>query len=478
MDKKIANEDGKMPPKFKFTEGEKVLCFHGPLLYEAKLLRCAMMKEKQVKYLVHYAGWNKNWDEWVPESRVLKYNEANRQRQQEVHRLHSPHIKNKKSSTKAKKSDAQSGNSSQGKDNDSRASTPSKEVTKEKDTTVQPPGTPSSTTASAAPASSSGSTAGNSSTTGRNRSSLKSSATTASVSSSPSSTTSSSSSSVAATAATATAATTSNGKEGKNTTEGKEPTEKTKDDSTGEQNSSKSGKKRGRSDTNSSNVESEDQFMSKVEVKIKIPDELKVWLVDDWDAISRQNKLLELPAKVTVQEIVDNYVQYKKQSKVTTATKETAVTDIGNGIVEYFNVMLGSQLLYKFERPQYAEIIQGNPGVPMAKIYGSVHLLRLFVKLGPMLAFTSLDEKSIQTSLGHVQDFLKYLVKNSSTLFNMQHYAPDTGKLVGLGEVLQQNDVKHKVWVEQPENLPTCIALKPYPKEEVQKYMKKFKLLG
>uniref|UniRef100_A0A182NFL3 Mortality factor 4-like protein 1 n=1 Tax=Anopheles dirus TaxID=7168 RepID=A0A182NFL3_9DIPT len=416
-----------MPPKFKFTEGEKVLCFHGPLLYEAKLLRCAMMKEKQVKYLVHYAGWNKNWDEWVPESRVLKYNEANRQRQQEVHRLHSPLVKNKKSSTKAKKSDAQGGSSSsQSKDNDSRASTPSKEVTKEKDTTVQPPGTPSTVTAPAAVATSSSSVAGNSSSTGRNRSSLKSTATSASVSSSPSSTTSSNSSSVAATtstvAAAAAAAGAPNGKDGKTSTEIKEPAEKTKDESTSEQNSSKSAKKRGRSDTNSSNVESEDQFMSKVEVKIKIPDELKVWLVDDWDAISRQNKLLELPAKVTVQEIVDNYVQYKKQSKVTTATKETAVADIGNGIVEYFNVMLGSQLLYKFERPQYAEIIQTNPGVPMAKIYGSVHLLRLFVKLGPMLAFTSLDEKSIQTSLGHVQDFLKYLVKNSSTLFNMQHY--------------------------------------------------------
>lgn len=225
---------------------------------------------------------------------------------------------------------------------------------------------------------------------------------------------------VASAAATATTTSTSNGKEGK-TAEGKESGEKTKEESSSEQSTAKT-KKRGRTDTNSSNVESEDQFISKVEVKIKIPDELKVWLVDDWDAISRQNKLLELPAKVTVQEIVDNYVQYKKQSKVTTATKETAVADIGNGIVEYFNVMLGSQLLYKFERPQYAEMIQAHPGVPMAKIYGSVHLLRLFVKLGPMLAFTSLDEKSIQSSLGHVQDFLKYLVKNSSTLFNMQHY--------------------------------------------------------
>ena len=30
-----------------------------------------------------------SWDEWVPESRVLKYNEANVQRQKEVQRAHS-----------------------------------------------------------------------------------------------------------------------------------------------------------------------------------------------------------------------------------------------------------------------------------------------------------------------------------------------------------------------------------------------------
>ncbi|KFB42380.1 AGAP001795-PA-like protein [Anopheles sinensis] len=400
-----------MPPKLKFTEGEKVLCFHGPLLYEAKMLKSAIMKDKQVKYFIHYAGWNKNWDEWVPENRVLKYNEANCQRQREVTKLHSPLVKNKKSNTKAKKTDAQGTGNSQSKDNDSRASTPSKEVAKEKDSAA-PAVSSTVTTPTTAAAATSGSAAANASSTGRNRSAQKSTATSVSASSSSSSSSSStSSSSVAAMAG---------GKDGK-PSEGKDATEKSKEEPSAEINNSRT-KKRGRSDTTSSNVESEDQFMSKVEVKIKIPDELKPWLVDDWDAISRQNKLLELPAKVTVQEIVDNYVQYKKQSKVNTATKETAVTDIGNGIIEYFNVMLGSQLLYKFERPQYAEIIQSHPGVPMAKIYGSFHLLRLFVKLGSMLAFTSLDEKSIQTLIGHVQDFLKYLVKNSSTLFNMQHY--------------------------------------------------------
>lgn len=72
-----------MPPKLKFNEGERVLCFHGPLIYEAKCIK-GQVKEKTPRYLIHYNGWNKNWDEWVPESRVLKYNEANLMKQKEL----------------------------------------------------------------------------------------------------------------------------------------------------------------------------------------------------------------------------------------------------------------------------------------------------------------------------------------------------------------------------------------------------------
>lgn len=44
---------------FLCVTGEKVLCFHGPLIYEAKALRSMVTKDKQVKYFIHYAGWNK-----------------------------------------------------------------------------------------------------------------------------------------------------------------------------------------------------------------------------------------------------------------------------------------------------------------------------------------------------------------------------------------------------------------------------------
>ena len=69
----------------KFTADEKVLCYHGPLLYEAKILKSK--KESGIySYFVHYQvkikcldsiivlfqGWNKNWDEWVQEGRIMK----------------------------------------------------------------------------------------------------------------------------------------------------------------------------------------------------------------------------------------------------------------------------------------------------------------------------------------------------------------------------------------------------------------------
>ena len=54
--------------------------------------------------------------------------------------------------------------------------------------------------------------------------------------------------------------------------------------------------------------------------------------------------------------------------------------------------------------------------------------------------------------------------------------APGETELTKVSEKLKEGGVDFKLWVEQPENIPTCLAVKPYPKQEVQKYFKKYKL--
>lgn len=291
--------------------GEKVLCFHGPLLYEAKAIKF-QVQEKAVRYYVHYQGWNKSWDEWVPENRVLKYNEANIEKQRELKESHEA-LKGKKKKRAA-----------EGIDNLSSAGSPLP-------------------------------------------------ATTASV-----------------------------GTSGKVTRA-----------------ASKEVDGRNKKIKLEPNVESEIEFTKKVEVKIKLPDELKNWLVDDWDFINRQKKLTEVPAKITVDQILDQYLQNNKKKNSSQAA------EMCNGIKEYFNTTLGCQLLYKFERPQYQKAQRESPqDAPMSSVYGIIHLVRLFVKLGQMLVYTDLDEKDMATLLTHIHEFLRYLARSSLFDANSYHSAP------------------------------------------------------
>ncbi|XP_062065057.1 putative peptidyl-tRNA hydrolase PTRHD1 [Lepus europaeus] len=54
--------------------------------------------------------------------------------------------------------------------------------------------------------------------------------------------------------------------------------------------------------------------------------------------------------------------------------------------------------------------------------------------------------------------------------------ASDEPTLQELAETLRQRDIDHVLWLEQPENTATCLALRPYPKEEVSQVLKKFRL--
>eukprot|EP00658_Telonema_sp_P-2_P015762 TRINITY_DN1608_c0_g4_i12.p1 TRINITY_DN1608_c0_g4~~TRINITY_DN1608_c0_g4_i12.p1 ORF type:complete len:200 (+),score=60.34 TRINITY_DN1608_c0_g4_i12:229-828(+) len=70
-----------------FKPGSIVLSFHGPLLYDAKVLQHEVRSfdEDQHWYEIHYCGWAARWDEWVEESLLLADNPQNRGRQKKLH---------------------------------------------------------------------------------------------------------------------------------------------------------------------------------------------------------------------------------------------------------------------------------------------------------------------------------------------------------------------------------------------------------
>jgi hypothetical protein len=60
----------------------------------------------------------------------------------------------------------------------------------------------------------------------------------------------------------------------------------------------------------SKHFKSED-YSIKVEVNIKISDELKQILVDDWNIVNNQHKLFILPAAKSIESILNEYLTLK-----------------------------------------------------------------------------------------------------------------------------------------------------------------------
>jgi len=345
----------------KWRSGEKILCFHGPLIYEAKIQNVEL-QNGLLKYFIHYHGWNKNWDEWVPEARMLKYSEKNCQIQKDLIRAHEEKTNDKRRRNKRKSDEEIESASVVGS---SQAATSSS-----REHVFAVPKTPSPLPPS----------------TTRRKSGLR-----------------------------------PQKREIKNCNEHTEPfveipkkvailpveVAKPPDNT----------------------VQSEEVFRSKVEVKIKIPDELKSYIVDDWEQITRHRNLCLLPARMTVHQLLDNYVSAKTSKQSETASKnnkELAILEVVAGVREYFNVMLPSQLLYKHERPQYDKLKGEDAGLVPTKVYGVPHLLRLFTKLGESLVYTPLGEKSVNLLIVYIHDILNYVKRNASIIFtNLDYVNPE-----------------------------------------------------
>jgi mortality factor 4-like protein 1 len=150
-------------------------------------------------------------------------------------------------------------------------------------------------------------------------------------------------------------------------------------------------------------VEKEEDYMSRPEVHIPIPAVFKVRLVDDFEWVTRQHKLVPLPRNPTVSQLINLYCESREKRR----TKDSQLSEFAAGLLAYFNRALGNRLLYRLERQQYAQILAQHPNTPMSDIYGAEHLLRLFVELPKLLAFTNLGKEDMTRVREQLLDLLK-----------------------------------------------------------------------
>ncbi|KAK9949040.1 hypothetical protein M0R45_004586 [Rubus argutus] len=271
-----------------YSDGEKILAYHGPRIYEAKVQK-AEMRKNEWRYFVHYLGWNKNWDEWVGVDRILKYTEENILKQQALDKK-------------------------QGVDKNTKSG---------RSTHTKP----------------------------------------------------------------------------KSSADAKVEKEDQKNVAKGKKRKSDSG------------TEKDTVTLEKF-VKIQIPLTLRKQLVEDWEFVCEQDKLVKLPRSPTVDDILQKYLDYrtKKDGKLT-----DPVGEVLKGIRCYFDKALPMILLYKKERKQYHDTVVDD--VSPSTIYGAEHLLRLFVKLPELLAYVNIEEETLTRLQQQLLDFLKFLQKNQSTFF-------------------------------------------------------------
>ncbi|KZT67561.1 MRG-domain-containing protein [Daedalea quercina L-15889] len=298
-----------------FAPNERVLCYHGPLVYEAKVLKMEHWDETNTKlgsvgphYFVHYKGWKQTWDEWVQPSRLLKYNEAN--------------------------------------------------IALQKALQAQASAAASSSSASTSKGASKSASAKDSSRLGR------------------------------------------------------------KDGGT-------RGTKRGRE---------EDDSNKRPEMRLNVPESLKGLLVDDWEAVTKNNQLVTLPRTPNVVELLEefkNHILTVKPSQCvdnlyTLKDPPVLVPTIVAGLQTYFDKALGANLLYRFERPQYAEIrkkyvtgptVKVGQEKEMSAIYGAEHLLRMLVSLPQMVASSHMDAESVGLVRDYANELMVYMAKEAPRIF-------------------------------------------------------------
>ncbi|KAG5361307.1 Chromatin modification-related protein [Yarrowia sp. C11] len=171
-------------------------------------------------------------------------------------------------------------------------------------------------------------------------------------------------------------------------------------------------------------LEKEDDYLKRKEIALVVPDKLKAQLVDDWEFVTKDHQLVGLPRKVTVVDILKEFKKEAEAKYRPGSADADILNEVVSGIKLYFDRSLGSILLYRFEREQYLQVTQSpdHSNKTMSDVYGAEHLLRLFVSLPGLIAMTNMDAQSVAVLKEHLEDFVRFLSTHQKTYFLKEAY--------------------------------------------------------
>uniref|UniRef100_A0A7S2WIP0 MRG domain-containing protein n=1 Tax=Mucochytrium quahogii TaxID=96639 RepID=A0A7S2WIP0_9STRA len=178
-------------------------------------------------------------------------------------------------------------------------------------------------------------------------------------------------------------------------------------------------------------------------LRITLSATLKKILFEDFENITLKKMLLRIPRKPSVEQVLEEYIEYSQQdfglcSPTGKVAPETAV-QIVNGLTIFFERCIGPYLLYEFEKLQYDAIRERVPEnendvlLPdlankkrkrLARMYGTEHLLRMFVKLPILFEGHKLLCGETETLHLVLHDILKFIAKCRDRYISPNAYEP------------------------------------------------------
>ena len=153
---------------------------------------------------------------------------------------------------------------------------------------------------------------------------------------------------------------------------------------------------------------------------ICLPDKLKTVLGDDWTFVNHQKKLINLPAQITINDILLMFLNEKKKS-ISQNQFEMIVKDI-NYLKKSFNTCINKRFLYTFEKHQYNCITEKHKDLCLCEVYGIQHLLRFLSHIETDLTNQKMNEISKNQIRTFSQDILDYIDNNFSKIFSLKNY--------------------------------------------------------